>query len=90
MHVLFPFLAWFFEFHLPEHEHPIQLSDHWGGLLLIALGIFFSFGTVTSYASFDLTRWLRVRSEDRPVTGFERFVVVAGCIAWGIYLLTKP
>lgn len=89
MFSLFPFLAWSLEIHNPD-QRGIELNDHWGGILFIVLGILFMFGPVTSSTVVNITRWLRLRSEERPASGFERFVAVVACLGVGVYLLTRP
>ncbi len=82
-----PLLAWSLEVHNPDHM--IQLDDHWGGILCIVIGVFFLFGPLTSYKSMYLTRWLRLNYDERPSTGFERFLAVVICFGLGIYLLRR-
>lgn len=82
-------LALSLEFHNPD-DHGFPISNHWLGIMLIGFGLLCMSGSVTTSKTVDLTRWLRLQYDERPVTGLERFVVVVACIAGGIYLLTHP
>ncbi|MGC3990688.1 MAG: hypothetical protein QM796_13610 [Chthoniobacteraceae bacterium] len=81
-------LSWSLEFHDPN-DHGFQISDHQFGIGLILFGIWCLFGRVTTSRGWDVTSWLRIESEERPLIGWQRLLAVAILLGWGVYLLKQ-